>query len=179
MMANTKFFATAVIIVSLAGLATATSAPLSKLDRIESQLGCKAMASAGASEGPLKITADLSAKSDKTETDILFWCQRSQDDFLLVFTRDGKLFHPECAPIIHWKWYPRGLEIISEKIPLTEFVFLDDFLKWNESFRQGGVTATPRRGPESEHTSAIIKDGTSFETYFYCYKGSWLIEQRD
>ena len=95
----------------------------------------------------------------------VFWCKRTNGRYILVFTKDGQPFHESCPPILEFSDPPGGLSVLSRReIPLDRFVYFN-----NQN----------RYGPRGEHSQyALLFDGEVdvAGTYFYCHKGSWLVQ---
>lgn len=160
----------------------AIAVPLSSLDRIEKQLGCTKIQEATRDiEGPLAIQGYSSGYHGEAPVSTAFWCQRTKNDFLLVFLKNGNLFHAQCRPYLHWPWYPHGLKLIKASWPTSDFLYLNDVLSTDKADIEGRTyKGKIRAGPSDVKTTGmIIQDGTSSETYFYCFKGEWMVMQRD
>lgn len=152
------------------------------LGKIEKQLGCKEIQEASDEiEGPLVVHGYSSGSSGETPVSTVLWCQRSEHDFLLVFTRHGNLFHAQCYPYLHWPWYPHGLKLLKASWPISSFTYLNDVLASDKADNEGKkYRGKIRNGPSGVNTTGmIIQDGMSSETFFYCYRGDWMVMQKD
>jgi hypothetical protein len=88
--------------------------------------------------------------------------------------------HPECAPLVVWRYTPHGLVLTKDSEDLGKFVYLDDANR-NFAWDDPAVRAPrPRPGPAGKKTAGtIIVDGDSVIKKFYCYKGAWLVQVLD
>jgi hypothetical protein len=113
----------------------------------------------------------------------VFWCAQEESKILLVFTRNAKLMHEECSPLLVWHAHPLApLSLSDRSEDLREFTYVDDI---NRAFsKSAGARQSKiahRTGPSGERTSGmIIQDGDdSLMNQFYCYKGAWLVRRLD
>ena len=171
-----------VIAIAALLLAAAQASAAQPYENIERELACTKMSAlTDESEGPMGVDGYMQEFNGHSTQKYVFWCQRSEANFLLVFTEGGKLSRDNCGPFIEWLWYPRGLRLVNRRESLSDYVYLEDFMSWTKARSEGATHLPPvRRGPIGKKTQGhIIQDGTSFENYFYCYDGHWLMRQRD
>jgi|GEM_PF-6809447 len=153
-----------------------------EISQIEKQLSCKQVQlPVEEIEGSMAVYGYSSGAPREKPISTAFWCQRAEHDFLLVFLKNGNLFHAQCRPYLHWPWVPHGLKLIRENWALSDFMYLKDIPSYSQIDDVGNKGKRKiRRGPRGASTTGmIVQDGTSFVNYFYCFRGDWMVMQRD
>jgi hypothetical protein len=104
----------------------------------------------------------------------VFWCARSDNNFVLAFVRNGRLTHPECPSAFIWPYSPKAaLSISNQPAPLAEFGYVDDVNHTNEA-------PGKRSRPTGRTNGSVVVDGDdSLSNEFYCHKGTWMVRARD
>ncbi len=105
------------------------------------------------------------------EDSAAFWCQKTQNGkkrYFLVFMfkkRNNELCN--CPDVIEWQNYPKGLSIYNKaNATLDGFIYIND---------------PKKKVPKNVKLiyNAILSEYDGVEALFYCYKGEWLVRQRD
>ena len=140
------------------------------LERVAEGLSCGPVEGYFDRPGPvLPPYAYLSRDVAPGDDDVaVFWCQRRQTkEYLLVFTKQGKLYSDQCPGFVKWENYPRGLSLSTETgLSLADFSRVGD---------------PQRRGPEGKKTvGPLVSDYyDGIQNLFYCDGGTWLVRMRD
>lgn len=104
-----------------------------------------------------------------SENSAAFWCKKAinnKESYLLLFmSKDEKAL--KCPTSIEWSNYPGGLSILHDpSMKLENFVYI------NKPSRSGPKNVRLRN-------NAILSEYDGVSEIFYCYRGEWLVRQRD